>query len=259
LVVELEDPPATEPAPESAASGRQCWFVAEYAPVGLFSLKMARATSTAGKSLLIPTPYAAKMAFVDVALRHGLTGDPDWLVRSLAKSDLRIGTPLDACITSTIQSVRQETRDQVRMHNPKAPPYRPSIAMRELVHWRGLLRLAFDAASCDAELMPLLIGAAPAINYFGKRGSFVQYRGARRVGILDATYTQPFREGAPIPPGCHRAMLDDFGPDASFAALNSFSRVEIRRGVHRSFADTLVPLSIYNFGPGFTHYRRTGI
>src|SRR4029077_14934742 len=129
----------------------------QYAPVALFALKMSRATSTAGKSLPIPTPYAAKMAFVDVALRHGLTGDPDGLIGGLAKSDLRIGVPMDACITSTIQAVRQETRDEDRKKRPDLPPYRSNIAMRDVVHWRGILQLAFDVRWCDADVTRLLI------------------------------------------------------------------------------------------------------
>jgi hypothetical protein len=54
-------------------------------------------------------------------------------------------------------------------------------------------------------------------------------------------------------------VLDDFGPEASFAALNSFSRSEIRSGVHRSFVDTILPLAAYNFGAGFVHYRRPDV
>ncbi|HKE26764.1 MAG TPA: hypothetical protein VKB88_30635 [Bryobacteraceae bacterium] len=254
MVVDLEVPPSTEAAADSTFR-EQPWLVFQYAPVALFSLKMARATSTAGKSLLIPTPYAAKMGFVDVVLRHGLTGEPDRFITGLAKCDLRIGTPLDACITSTIQAVRQETRDEDRKRRPDLPPYRPNIAMRDVVHWRGVLRLAFDVRLCDADVIPLLIESAPAINYFGKRGSFVQYLGASRLDVLDGTYTRPFREGTPIPLGCHRAALDDFGSAATFAALNTFSNSEIRSGVDRSFVDTVVPLAVHNFGAGFVHYR----
>lgn len=257
MVIDLE--PTTEAAPQSTASRQERCLVFQYAPVTPFSLKMARATSTAGKSLLIPTPYAAKMAFVDVALRHGLTANPDGFIRSLAERDLRIGTPFDACITSTIQAVRQETRNEDRKRRPNLPPYRSSIAMRDLVHWRGALHMAFGVPSTDAEMMSLLIGAAPAINYFGKRGCFVQYLGARRLDTLDASFTRPFREGEPIPRGCHRAVMDDFGPRANFAALNPFSRSEIRSAIHRKFVDTVVPMGVHNFGAGFVHYRHADV
>src|SRR5215472_8450640 len=90
------------------------WLVFRYSPAALFSLKMSRATSTAGKTLLTPTPYAVKMAFLDAALQHGLIDDPDRMVRTLAKAVLRLGVPAQACVTGTIQGVRQETRDVER-------------------------------------------------------------------------------------------------------------------------------------------------
>ena len=45
------------------------WLIAEYQPVSLFSLKNSLATSSGGKSLLVPTPYAFKMALLDAACR----------------------------------------------------------------------------------------------------------------------------------------------------------------------------------------------
>ena len=45
------------------------WMVARYAPTALFSLKSAAATSSGGKTLICPTPFAIKMALLDAALR----------------------------------------------------------------------------------------------------------------------------------------------------------------------------------------------
>jgi hypothetical protein len=53
-------------------------------------------------------------------------------------------------------------------------------------------------------------------------------------------------------------MLDDFGARASFDALNSFSASELLRNVDRRFVETIVPLEVYNSGPGFTHYSLPG-
>src|SRR5215467_5169700 len=110
------------------------WVVFVYAPSALFSLKPSWATSTAGKTLLTPTPYAVKMAFLDAALRHDLVSEPQWLVRALAKVSIRIGLPPHACVTSTVQVVRQETREDDRKIHPELPPYRSNIALREVVH-----------------------------------------------------------------------------------------------------------------------------
>jgi hypothetical protein len=233
------------------------WLVFRYAPVALFSLKMSRATSTAGKTLLTPTPYAVKMAFVDAALRHGLAGDPDELIKRLARASVRIGVPEHACVTGTIQSVRQETREGERKRNPHLAWYRANIAMREFVHFQGDLRLAFDLETCQAELPEMLRQIAPAINYLGKRGSFFQYLGCLEWRDLDSTFTQPVDEdggGATI--GGQRAALDDFGAAASFEALNSFSASEMKWEIHRKFVETAIPLKVHNTGPSFTHYCR---
>src|SRR5438128_7988058 len=45
------------------------WLTAVYHQVSLFSLKPSDATSTGGRSLLVPTPFSIKMALLDVALR----------------------------------------------------------------------------------------------------------------------------------------------------------------------------------------------
>ena len=62
--------------------------------------------------------------------------------------------------------------------------------------------------------------------------------------------------GQELSPRGHRAMLDDFGPKASFAALNSFASKEVRRDLDRKFVETIIPLEIYNSGPGFVHYTK---
>ena len=45
------------------------WLIARYQPTSLFSLKHGDATSTGAKSLLVPTPFAIRMALLDAAIR----------------------------------------------------------------------------------------------------------------------------------------------------------------------------------------------
>jgi hypothetical protein len=255
----LEPPPLEQPQLEGEIGHAGRWLVFRYSSVSLFSLKSSRATSTAGKTLLTPTPYAVKMAFLDAALRHGLAESPDDLVRWLAAASLRIGVPRHACVTGTIQSVRQETRDVERKRKPDSPPYRSSIALREVVHHSGTIGAAFDLNTCSHELIALLLQTAPAINYFGKRGGFMQYVSGVRQRDLDLSFTLPVDDlDTSVPPSGHRSMLDDFGARASFDALNSFTATEVRRNVDRRFVETIIPLEVYNSGPGFTHYSLSG-
>ncbi|MGB6943785.1 MAG: hypothetical protein WBE37_15405 [Bryobacteraceae bacterium] len=235
-----------------AANG---WLVFSYRPTALFSLKNSRATSTVGKTLLIPTPYAVKMAFVDAALRHGLTNDPDQLVRELSAVGVRIGAPSYACVTGTIQRVRQETRAEDRKKDRRLPFYRTTIALREIVSYSGLLRVAFDREYGTDHLTEVLSRTAPAINYFGKRGSFMQYIGSEPRIALDPSFAKPIGAIAGSRPRQSQlATLDDFGPAATFDALNTFTPVEMKRGVHRRFVETAIPYRVRNYGFGFVHY-----
>src|SRR5439155_12526218 len=67
--------------------------------------------SSVGKTLLVPTPYSIKMAFVDAAFRSGL-GDKECedLLESLIDVDLRVAPPHVACVTHTFLKVRQRAR-----------------------------------------------------------------------------------------------------------------------------------------------------
>ncbi len=41
------------------------WLHCSYEPVSLYSLKLSAATSSGGKTLLAPSPYAVKMALLE--------------------------------------------------------------------------------------------------------------------------------------------------------------------------------------------------
>jgi hypothetical protein len=173
----------------------------------------------------------------------------------LAGAEVRIGVPDHVCVTGTIQRVLQETRAEDRKKDPSLSYYKPTIAMREVVFHSGVLSLAFNLTSSSEDLTNLLLRTAAAINYFGKRGSFVQYCGFERREKLDRSFTWPAQAANAGQSAEHQiATLDDFGPGATFNALNSFAPTEMKRGVHRQFVETAIPLNVRNFGMGFTHY-----
>jgi len=251
--IPLERADSVEALAGVAGPGR--WLIFRYEPTALFSLKASSATSSAGKTLLVPTPYATKMAFVDAAFRMGWTGDVAQLVTELAHADLRIGVPRQAVVTHTIVKVRQE---------PKARrpgrPYIPAVAYREYVYFLGELRFALDVTTIIESAAHALVEIGPSVQYIGKRGGFLQFRGLERAGTLTLDFTQPIDNAALIVPGgLHIAMLDDFGPEANLDALNSYNTKPIKRGIHRKFVRTAVPLALTNVGPGFSEYMATGI
>jgi hypothetical protein len=231
------------------------WLVAEYQPTALFSLKTSLATSSVGKSLVLPTPYSIKMAFVDAAFRAGLSNaESAHFLKSLVSVEVRVAPPEVSCVTHTFVKVRQESRNSDPLR-----PYISSIAYREVVHHSGIWRWAFDLAAGDPTIAPRLVAIAPHINYIGKRGSFIQFIGLSRRESLSHQFTQTIQNqeawnltAGPILP------LDDFGPEADMEILSSFTEKSPKRDKHRRFIKTIVPIRLVNTGPGFSEYRSTG-
>lgn len=248
----LGTPPAPSKVPVSeAASGP--WIVAEYDPTALFSLKASFATSSVGRTLVVATPYAVKMAFVDGAFRAGLSDrDCAAFLRLLVPVTVRVAPPAETVVTHTFLKVRQESRGDDPLR-----PYTSTIAYREMAHQRGVWQWAFDLAGGGGQLAEWLVQIAPFVSYIGKRGSFVQFRHLFRAPSLGTEFTQvvQLQTALPLPPRAHIVPLDDFGPEADLETLSSFTTKTPVRGRHRKFVETLVPLGLVNTGPGFSEYR----
>src|SRR5581483_176636 len=236
-------------APVAGIVGPGRWLIAEYQPTALFSLKASQATSSVGVSLIIPTPYALKMAFVDASFRAGFTDhECAGFLKSLAGVDVRISPASVAIVTNTFVKVRQESRDGDPLR-----PYGPTIAYRELVFLGGRWRCAFDLACTSETLAFQLVRLAPYIAYLGKRGSFVQFIGPLyRRPHLGPEFTQPINSAELRIPTrrSHVRQLDDFGPEASLEVLSSFTSIKPKLAKHRRFVATVVPAGIVNTGPG---------
>ena len=158
--------------PESIAGipGPGRWLLAEFEPTTLFSLKISSATSSVGRTLVVPTPYAIKMALVDAGFRIGLSDNEcDALLKQLVHIEVRISPASEVVVTHTFVKVRQESREGDPLH-----PYNSTIAYRELAYLNTSTTWAFDLVSIDSEIASLLIELLPHIYYIGKRGSFLR-------------------------------------------------------------------------------------
>ena len=230
------------------------WLALEYFPTALFSLKISMATSSVGKTLLVPTPYAIKMAFVDAAFRADISdAECAEFLESLVGVAISIASPLRAVVTHTFVKIRQEPHD---LNENLLRPYIGSMAYREYVHYQGSWCWAFDLADGDDKLAERLVHIAPYVNYIGKRGSFIHYSGVHRLVELDGSFTQPV-DGKPfftLPKQSHIVPLDDFGPKANLQILSSYTTERAVRDIHRKWVNTLVPLGIISTGHGFTEY-----
>ncbi|NWF65689.1 MAG: hypothetical protein HXY38_15460 [Chloroflexi bacterium] len=154
------------------------WIEAIYEPTTLFSLKPSWATSSGAKSLLLPTPYAVKIALLDAALR--VDGLPQarsawpWL-RSLG---LAVRLPEQIVVTNLFTKILKLRRNRAESGAADAGPYQKSIAYREYVFLAGPVNLAVGIpADAPADVrQEQLIRWLLNINYLGKRGSLIQLR-----------------------------------------------------------------------------------
>ncbi len=143
------------------------WLIARYQPTSLFSLKHGDATSTGGKSLLVPTPFAIRMALLDVAIRtEGVQVGPEAFAR-IKSLRLAIRPPAHAAVASIFVKVLKPERDA----EARGREMQQTIAFREYVHLAGELALAFGA---DEATLTAITPWLAQVNYFGKRGSFYQ-------------------------------------------------------------------------------------
>jgi len=282
-------------APVAGVPGPGRWLVVEYRPTSLFSLKTSQATSSVGVSLVIPTPYVIKMAFVDAGFRTGLSDEEcDHLLQSLVTVDVRIAPCSHAVVTNTFLKVRQESRppdwnkkkqteeqyraslvqklvtahpsfsaDACRTYEIDtlkrliSSTYDSTIAYRELAYLTGTWNLAFDLAYGDETTASRLVKLGPHVNYAGKRGSFIQFLRFFRLVDLGTRFTRPLRGELQqvFPAKVHVRLLDDFGPEADLQTLSSFTSLKPERHKHRKFVETIIPAGLVNTGPGFSEYR----
>lgn len=236
------------------------WVVAWYQPVGLFSLKPGEATSTGGKSLLIPTPFAIRMALLDAAIRvRGAAAGPQAFA-AIQALHLALAPPRWVAVTSLFGKILKPERDE-----EAGRAMQRTIAFREYVHLGGPLGLALggDPAHLE-EVSPLL----PHISYLGKRGSFFQLLALpERMETADDRPPDGFiplvawdraRGGTgPVAfPLGHVQRLDDWGADLTFEKANIYTAEKIRLGRDRVRVDVVLPYRLVRSGRGFTVYER---
>src|SRR5437763_41387 len=155
------------------------WIVARYLPAALFSLKPAAATSSGGKTLLVPTPFAIKMALLDAAIRTmGIAGGES-LFPHLRDLSIWFEAPTDLVVIKGFSKIQRPIRDKGDEEKTREAkeighwPMQPTIAYREYCYYGGSFQLAFtlaDGMPLAQQLYQLLL----SINYLGKRGGFVQ-------------------------------------------------------------------------------------
>ena len=238
------------------------WVLAEYQPTTLFSLRPATATTSGGKSLIVPTPFAVKMALLDIAIRtQGLEASRA-LFPSLRGLRIALCLPERIVVNSTftrilrlkeIKSAASEKPAAIAEAKANAQwPFQRTIAYREYVQFGGSLALAFQGMALE-DLSALLL----QLNYLGKRGGFMQLqRPPETVTELPTRFVEMTASVSGAFPLGVLQLVDDFGPTMTFEHADIYCEKGIRLGKERVFHHVVLPYQVVRSSRSFTLYEQ---
>ena len=231
------------------------WVSATYKPTTFFSLKPSNATSSGGKTLLTPTPYAIKMGLLDAAIRTcGISyGEEAWeWIRGLS---FAVRVPDRALVNNVFTRILKPTRSKDK------DGYDRTIGYREYVHFIGDMKLAFEIQHdllVDAkgqQLNKLL----PHITYLGKRGGFVQLiPPVQSLETLPADFTLLSEKRDTWHIQSQLQHLDDCDDEMTFEQADIYSGKNVRVGKERHTFLAMLPYRLRRSSRSFSDYERLG-
>lgn len=231
------------------------WLIAEYEAATLFSLKLSSATASGGKTLLGPTPYAIKMALVDVACRTQGVAQAEQLWPQIRDLEVALRPVEQAVVTNLFQKVLKPYKNRPKPGIVDFGPFQKTIGYREYVHLAGRLGIAlgWEGDEVHEWLNDLLLN----VNYFGKRGSFVQLIAPPAiVAELPADFVATTRDQSTFTVGGTLQVLDDCAPDLTFAKANIYSGEKVRLGKDRIMRNIVLPYHLTRSSKSFSLYER---
>lgn len=237
------------------------WLIARYAPVTLFSLKPAVATSSGGKTLLCPTPFAIKMALLDAALRT--LGQPagKQLWPDIRDLQLKVALPDQISVINTFTKIVRPKKNGPSDDDGTGliTPLGSTIAYREYVAYGGSIGVAAQLASGEqqGDLADLFV----QINYLGKRGSFLQLQAAPALvddGAVeqDQGWVTTTEHQTSFSFDGTLQMLDDCGDRMTFDHADIYNNRRITLGKERVLRHVVLPYRLARSSRGFSLYER---
>ncbi|TCS78922.1 type I-A CRISPR-associated protein Cas5 [Tepidibacillus fermentans] len=229
------------------------WLIATYEHTSLFSLKNTNSTSSGGRTNIVPTMYSIKLALINALYRMGKDGENEFpWVKDLV---IRISPPKHAVVNNSfIKILREPKKDK---NNPNQKEFISSIAYREFVHFDGLLKIAFNLNMLHSDQIELLKQASIRVRYFGKRGSFVQFKGFEMINEeeLSSDFTWILGdERTSFNSHVQFQQLDDIGSNALFQNINTYDETKSKIGKDRLLLPVAVPYLLKSSSRSYTHF-----
>lgn len=232
------------------------WLITEYEAASLFSLKLSSATASGGKTLLVPTPFAIKMALLDAACRiHGVAvAEKEWAqIRDL---QIAIRPAGHVVVTNLFQKVLKPRRREISLDDADAGPFQKTIGYREYAQWVGALGVAFEI---EGEQVAWLSELLLNVNYLGKRGGFVQFVPPfQQVDQLPGNFVEATADLMVFAVNGILQVLDDCDPSLTFEKANIYSDKKIKMGKERVTRHVVLPnYRLTRSSKSFSLYERT--
>ncbi|HFC12622.1 MAG TPA: hypothetical protein ENJ56_07230 [Anaerolineae bacterium] len=212
------------------------WLQATYQPTTLFSLKPSWATSSGGKSLLLPSPYALKMALLDVAIRvDGLiSAESDWAW--LRRLQIGIRLPEQFVVTNLFARILRKKEFKGKKADKVAFiqqaivggnwPFQSSIGYREYVYYPAPMTLIIG---CESHNLVHVQRWLLNLTYLGKRGGFVQLLTPPTVITDIGDFVQLTQTLEAFPLNGLMQQLDDCDPKMKFDQANIYTKSRPKR------------------------------
>lgn len=214
-------------------------FSAIFKPTNLFSLKDSNFTNSGAKSLMLPSPYAIKMALINQAIIHlGTKLFEDKKSKELAYIK---DTKIEFCIKGnfcvnntfvTIQSMREGN-------------FRGKPSFREYIFMTDDIEIIFRNEDKEAEIFLKIY--IHKMNYFGKRGCFFQF--VKYIETSSEPNVKLFN-AKELTAGILQEF-DDIDEKSSFENINNYSSA----GAKRKKNIYVVPAKLIKSSKSYTHYR----
>lgn len=235
------------------------YIIANYRPTCLFSLRSSAATSSGGTTTLVPTPYAVKMALVDCAYR---TKGQTWVQSNFEwLRDLEVVPGLcgAAVINNAFIKVAKIAREISKMEpgpqNRGKYPFLHSVGVRQFVYYDGDLKLALNINKLTEHQAAALRELLICINYFGKRGSFMQFTGFELCDELGPAFAKRLDSSTSIIPRQFVLQhLDDMTESMTLDRVDVTSTKRISLGKHRVILPYMLPLAAGRRGSTYVSF-----
>jgi len=232
------------------------WYVTTFQPVSMISLKLATATSTGGKSLLLPTPFAFKMALLNVVITTAGLAKGQELWPAIRDGQVALYGPTQIAVTNTFTKILKPMKGKPTLDEETGLTRGMinTIGFREYVQWQGDLKIAFAPGATDEMRWAQWL---TMISYFGKRGGFAQAVDEPQQAIVIPEHFTPLDQVSNefLLNGTLQ-LMDDCAPEVTFDQIDIYSNKPLRLGKDRLLRSIILPYRVERSSRGYTLYRR---